>query len=1214
MAIHVIQSQRIDVLLQGMAKTVHVTAQNPFAVLATQHFIVPNAAVNQWLTEKLSELQGIHANYQFHQRIRGFQWFAYQQVLSEHKEQVRKANIPKLIIKWRIYQAMLEYIEPEHLPLEPSHPLYPIIERIYHNAEALQQPQDRQLKKQRMLYWVAEQVSQLFSNYMAYRGYCQKQCQGKCQCTTNWLTAWGENRALNVEGLIQQRDQQISGFQLQQAQELEGWQRWLWHAHFHQDFLDMVHIDELFWQQFASLDTQKLALQRLPAQVVVFTLLDLPPSQLQFLRQLGQYIDVYILHYNPSQEYWADSVDPLWKQRYDVGVKERYIQKYPKATDQEIANFFEQFTLHFNAESRESRHPLLTRLGKQARDHFSLLSNLSTGEEGLWVDAFVDDFPETLLGKIQSDILHLAEPQTAAYVLNDQDDSIQIHVCHSGLRQLETLRDQLIYWLADSKAAEVRKPSDILVLTPNLKAIEPLIRSVFPAVPNDGDVFLPVKISGVAQLDVLNAWRAVLGRIQLLQGRFNYDDFADWLMLSATQMCYALDDRQVTRMLALLADAGFKRGFDDLHLQHMLSQDDQDYRYSFKFALDRLALGIAMPVHDVFQNTLSYADVQADDFELIGKLIQIYQQFADRRQWMTAHQQGQQVAVEVWLKRLMAEVLEFEQAGVVALKVAREAIKKQERMVTLASFYGDAETRHLRQIRLPLPYLLDEIQNTLESQTAQAEPTGQITFSQIGQIRPLPYRLVVMLNLDQGQFPNRDARIPFDLMDMLRPQLGDRSRLEDDQGAFLDAMLLAKDNFWLFYNGFDVNDGEAREPSSVVQEFKSHLATLVQPKVQSNEAQSELLKQLDIPVQLASIYRVNSLQPFDLTGFDAEYSIQRYQDHWFQVAQNIQHPKGYRQAWVNTALEPDQTEIQVMNSQQWITDICFPAQLYLKTLGVENLKYQSALDQEEPLFLNGLAKYSIRDFLQKQQADASEQLLLDQLPVSKIKNSAWQQSVFEQTQLRERLQQYAAAETPTTHRIWRITSQLHMNIQLPVQQVTDWVSVEASSARAKRIARVWLEYLIWLAYSASINEVQPKRRIVVFSDQTVICEGLQPQLARDYLQFWLQAADRATREPLVLPAALMLKPLEKNKRYEWQSEDSAAKPQLIESDKLNVLKDWTQFNAFSTFDITQDESSQYHRDWAFILQEQDAKALLEYALEHFSADLYAPIYEYVHLE
>ena len=77
----------------------------------------------------------------------------------------------------------------------------------------------------------------------------------------------------------------------------------------------------------------------------IFTILDLPPSQLQFLRRLGQYLDVVILHYNPSQEYWADSVDPLWKQRYDLGVKERFVAQNPKATDAQINTFFEQFTL-----------------------------------------------------------------------------------------------------------------------------------------------------------------------------------------------------------------------------------------------------------------------------------------------------------------------------------------------------------------------------------------------------------------------------------------------------------------------------------------------------------------------------------------------------------------------------------------------------------------------------------------------------------------------------------------------------------------------------------------------------------------------------------------------------------------------------------------------------------------------------------------------------
>lgn len=1211
MGIHVIQSQRIDVLLQGVLASTSQASTHPLQVLKTQHFIVPSPAVEQWLIQKLAEQQGMSANYQFHQRVRGFQWYAYQQVLTAHKEQVRKANIPRLIFKWRVHQALHEFIQPDTMSIDTSHPLHSIVQRIYDSADRLEQGIDKQLKKQKMLYWVAEQVADLFSNYMIYRGQCQRGCENSCTCPENWLSAWGQGRALDIEKYIVQKDEEVTAFALHQTEELERWQRWLWQQHFHDDFVQMQQIDALFWQELDHPDRSKRAISRLPNQVVIFTLLDLPPSQLQFLRRLGQYIDILILHYNPSQEYWADSVDPLWKQRYDLGVKERFIAKNPKATDAEISDFFNKFTLNFNAEARESRHPLLTRLGKQARDHFSLLSNLSTGEEGKWVDAFVDDFPESLLGKVQSDILHLVEPQAKQYELGPDDDSIQIHVCHSTLRQLEVLKEQLIGWLAKPHE-QPRRPNDILVLVPNLADIEPLIRSVFPATATEQGVHLPVKIAGVASLDALNAWRAVIGRIQLMQGRFSFDDFADWLSLHATQQRYELEYVQVERILNLLADAGFKRGLDAEHLKRSLCDGDDDYRYSFKFALERLALGIAVPVHATFNQVLSYAKVQPGDFELIGTLIQIYQDLNERRDWLTLHEQGKVYTVEYWLQVLSKDIVEFEQVGVAALKAVREIVKKQERMLTLASYYAETETGALRKITLPLPYIIEEIQRTLESQSAQAEPTGQITFAQIGHIRPLPYRLMVMLNLDAGQFPNRDTHVPFDLMDALRQQLGDRSRLEDDQGAFLDALLLAQDNLWLFYNGFDVNDGEVREPSSILQEFREHLALIV--KAEDDVPENVVIEGIEIPSQLTQLYHLHDLQPFDPKGFTVEKSVIRYQDHWFKVASQIQQVSGNRQPWTNTIYPLQAPDILVLDSQQWIQDVTFPARLYLKTLGVENLGSVGVLDQNEPLLLDGLGRYAIRHFLQQAEQHAQPEVLIDQLPVGKVKYSAWQQGVFEQECLLERLHQYVPAVTQTTQRVWRIAKQLHMNITVPKSETRDWVSMEPSSSRAKRRAKVWLEHLLWLAYLNEGSAGAEKRRIVVFSDQTVICSGVSSEQARQYLQPWFKIWRHAQQQPLVLPAALLLKPLEKAKAYQWETTNQAEKAKLDEKSYTELLKYWNETGSFTTMDMTQNEACKLHRDWSFILQEQDAQALLQHACDEFAYDLYHPVFQFQHSE
>lgn len=160
-----------------------------------------------------------------------------------------------------------------------------------------------------------------------------------------------------------------------------------------------------------------------------------------------------------------------------------------------------------------------------------------------------------------------------------------------------------------------------------------------------------------------------MGVFTLCKGDLAFDEFADWLGLHATQQRYALEYAQVERILNLLADAGFKRGLDAEHLKRSLCDGDDDYRYSFKFALERLALGIAIPEHATFNQVLSYAKVQPGDFELIGTLIQIYQDLNERRDWLIMHEQKKSHTVEYWLQTLSQDIIEFEQAGVTALKL-----------------------------------------------------------------------------------------------------------------------------------------------------------------------------------------------------------------------------------------------------------------------------------------------------------------------------------------------------------------------------------------------------------------------------------------------------------------------------------------------------------------------------------------------------------------
>lgn len=1212
MGIHVCQSHNPDILLQAMLKQVNQPAENIFQVFKTQNFVVPNKSVEKWITQKVAEQNGVSANTIFHNKLNAFQWFLYQAVLDD-KERVRQANIPRLIIKLRVFEALKPFIEHEKNTLHADHPLSPIIDRIYENSSDLSIESECQQKRHDMLYWIGDQVSRLFSNYITYRGHCDKpHPQGQCHCSSNWLNQWGQNKPLNIEALYNIPEEGLQPFAIEQAQKLEAWQRWLWLEIFHKDFEEMRSIDELFWEMLNNPETKEIALKRIPEQVVVFTVLELPPSQLNFLRRLGEHIDIVIYHFNPSQEYWSDSVDSRWKKQYDLKVKERFIEQSAAqgktVSDAEISKFFDDFNLNFNAEARESRHPLLTRLGKQARDHFSLLANLSSGEEGEWFDLFFDDFSDSLLGKMQSDILYLVEPEQHSFDLTPDDDSIKINVCHSTLRQVECLKDQLVHWLSQGTKENPRHLDDILVMSPNIKALEPIIRSVFsPYSKSDqANSYLPIKITGIPQTNAVNAWNSVLSRLKLLQGRFQFEEFADWLTLLATQTLYQLDADQVNRILALLKDAGFKRGFDNLHLNETVS--DTDCRFTFKYALDRLATGVAVNQHKMINEVLSFANVSVSDFELIGKLIKIHDDLNDRRFLLTVGEPSR--VYEDWLKLLLKEVYEYQEQGEENLQLAQDVIQSHIRRITLAS-YSDAQQQQklgsLESIQLPLSYILKEIQSDLDSQLDATEPSGQITFSQIGYIRPLPFKLIVVLNMDSGVFPSQQHQIPFDLMKLLRQQLGDRSRTEDEQGAFLDALLLAKENLWIFYNGFDLESGQPRQPSSILQELIDQMGYLVKP-IQSTGEMGQLINinGVDMVEHLRPIYNIHPMQPFDATGFDG--SIVRFKNQWFNVADKIQNATFKKTAWVNTQFTPVQDNLrQTIPGSKWINELIFPADLYLSTLNVRNVQLNEVVPEYEPLVLSGLDRYAVREFMHNN-VEPSPELLSDKMPVGKLANSAWQQSESTHKECLERLHMFADTPTKMKTETLNLRENLALNIAVPEDINTQqWVSLKSSSAYGEHRAKAWLEYLLWLAFLNLGQGGSTHKLITVFSNATIVSEGLSSDQAIEALNEWVAAWEYGQKQPLVLPAKLMMSTIEKNKQLEWIEDSETGLIILKELESL--IKVWNETFEFSPeFPLSENRANKKHRDWNFILQNQDSTGLLKDAINLFSMKLYGPIY------
>ncbi|OEY93738.1 exodeoxyribonuclease V subunit gamma [Acinetobacter qingfengensis] len=1178
MGIDVLQSQRLEILLKVLIQEIAQPQTDAMAVLQPQWLIVPNHGIGQWVKQHIAQQLGMSGNLQF-SALRTAQWQLYQNIVGA--DVVAKA--PQMLnMKWRIFLFLMPFLQKN---LSADHALYGIFQRIFQHSEFIVDPVQRQIKQQRMLYWVADHCSRLFSNYMIYRGECVGGCVGQCHCRQNWLGRWGENQPLNIEHWIRQPEKNMQQvhphmleYTIRQAEILEVWQRYIWKQAFAEDYAKMQDIDRQFWQKLSG-ENATFFQEKLPKTLYVFTLLELPPSQLLFLRRLGQYVSVKVLHYTPSQEYWADSVDPKWKAQYAL--------KYPDA-----------------AVYYESRHPLLTRLGKQARDISALLSQLAGGEEGLWQDIFPEYIPQSLLQQLQSDILYLKEPEPQQYTLDAQDQSLQIHVCHSSYRQLEVLKTQLLYWLSQEDT-KPRQPDDILILVPNLQEIEAQIRTVFAVNYASKQVNLPIKIAGVPPLDAVQLWQALSLRLHLLQQRFSFEQFMDWLSLPAIQRLYGLQFEHIERLTELLQTAGFKRGFDEQHLKLSLTEQDQDYRFSLRYALNRLALGIAMPEQTIFENVLGMPQVQRRDFELIGCLIRIYQDLAQRRDWLNPQSIEDQPTLQQSLQRLDLEITAFEHiAGVEQVK---QALDKLRRIIRVTN---------TEQLRLPLQYLLNEIANSIEHQVGQTEPTGQITFAQMGQLRPLPYRLIVCLNMDTGTFPNRDSHIPFDLMELLRAELGDRSRLEDDQGTFLDAMLQAQDAFWMFYNGFDVNDQQARDPSSIVQELTQHLAYIL--KTQHYETSDQRDDQgLDIPEALRPLYHIHPLQPFEPQSFSEQRSVQhypRFQDQWYAVAQHIVQPLLQDWHWLNQ-LYPDITangESQRLDAVQWIRDLRHPAQHFLRRVGIQNVQPLDQLESYEPLLLDGLQKYSIRDYLQTQlkQSNTVElmpsfnpDLLQHQLPVGQMQHATWQKTQSELQLVIQRLARFGGKITELTRKTWQLDVQHQFSMTVPEDiDALQWISLTASGCRNDRPLQIWLEYLLWQAAASTDNA--PLQRIAIFNNKTLQASGLNRQQAQQQIKQWLQVWYSACRQPFCLPPALFAS-MDDSEQPKWEFDDQGQQY----CSNLDVLrKRWLgkKYYHHVAFNADNDPGCYLSADWQLLFAtEQQAEQQFNQYAEKYAAPLYS---------
>ena len=535
----------------------------------------------------------------------------------------------------------------------------------------------------------------------------------------------------------------------------------------------------------------------LPPRLFAFATLNISPD---VLRVVATQARVGTLHFylpSPTQAYWGDL--QTLRERLQAGDDDAFAL---------------------------GENPLLQAWGAAGRDFMAVLGSYEVVHPSGDVPAYAEPVPrpgdalaDGLLRRLQRDLFHRrGEPGAPLREAVDRNDpTLQVHACHTRLREVQVLHDQLRGLLEDDRFDPPLQPREIAVLAPDIDPYVPYIEAVFGGRAGQPD-FIPYALADASPLAGEPLAEVFLRLLALPVSRFGLHEVLDLLASPPLAEAAGLDAPALERLHDWLQAAGARWGLDAGHRQrHRAPADDT---WTWRFALDRLLLGHA--IGDDAPLALGSGAMLAPWPELEGGALDALDVLLRLLRMLERHERTLAEAMPParWRERLLG-LLDALFPQVPSAPATQRAL---ERLRQLVATFADSAAATGFDAPLAAEVVRAHFAAVLgEADTRAPLLTGGISFGRMVPLRLLPFRAICVLGLNDGDYPRRDPaaglnRLTAELGTMRRRH-GDRSLREDDRFLFLQLLASAGDAFYLSHLGADARDGSAREPSVLVAEL-----------------------------------------------------------------------------------------------------------------------------------------------------------------------------------------------------------------------------------------------------------------------------------------------------------------------------------------------------------------------------------------------------------
>ncbi len=656
------------------------------------------------------------------------------------------------------------------------------------------------------------------------------------------------------------------------------------------------------------LENPATQLADLPERISVFGISTLPRFHIQLFASISRFTRVNLFLMNPCMEYWAQ-ISSDWEIR--------------RATDRGRTKLVEAEDLHL-----EKGNSLLVSMGTLGRDFFDLINEFDCEE----IQSFEAPGEKNLLTCIQSDILNLRErgqePEEKKTIA-ENDTSIQIHSCHSPMREVEVLYDRLLEMFEHDPDLG---PKDILVMTPDIEAYAPFIQAVFE-VPAGDSGKIPFSIADQSVKVEGRITETFLAIMSLRDGRFSAFQVMAILDSRAVQQRFGLAETDVTLIRNWVEDTRIRWGIDGASRGEIGLPDLPEN--TWKAGLDRLLLGYAMHggEENMFAGVLPFDNMEGSETSVLGNFLEFAEQLFS---WSKVLERP--ATPEEWsvtLKGLLETFFLPDEDTEPEAQIVRRTLDDLAEEGVASGFNEKVD--------------MDVIRCFLEHKLGKEGfgfgfIRGGVTFCAMLPMRSIPFKVICLIGMNSDSYPRQSKPLGFDLL-AKEPKKGDRSRRDDDRYLFLEALLSARERLHISYVGQSIRDNTVIPPSVLVSEILDYIE------------QGFEVKDRNLPEHMLIKHR---LQPFSPDYFREDGTLFSYSLENFHAAECLTKSRKGPAPFISTGLSEPAAEWKRIGVDDLCAFFVNPAKFLLtRRLGIYFDEVAGMLQETEPFEISGLDRYAV---------------------------------------------------------------------------------------------------------------------------------------------------------------------------------------------------------------------------------------------------------------